>query len=450
MDAAGTTSYTYDSVGRLADRHQRRRPASRPTSPTTPVASQPRSPTAPGNARVVRLRHAAPPHHRRAEDRRAAPRIAKIAYGWDAQRQRDLQDDHRLRRRRRRQHVHLRPGQPADVVGQRRHPDAVRLRQVGQPGPGRHRRCSPTTSATSSRPATAAVLYSYTPRGTLSATVTSVCPHRPRRPTRSARSSTRTTSPTTHQDYTYDALGPAGPRRRARSPALGNDLAADGAATYTRDPSGDLLGEAGGATKRLAWTDLHTDVVGQFTATGTTLAGSTTYDPLGKVLATRRHGRHPGLPVRVHRPVRPAGSTWRRAGTTPATGQFDTRDSAGLDPSPDSVRANRFAYGDANPLTDTDPTGHWGLGSLIKRAASAVVNTSRRSSRTAVTAVTNVVTTATVSWVADRIDDIKQFVRTRCRRPRTSSPTSINVVKQRDPVGGREGQPGRAGLQGRR
>ncbi|WP_186382662.1 hypothetical protein [Amycolatopsis rhizosphaerae] len=35
----------------------------------------------------------------------------------------------------------------------------------------------------------------------------------------------------------------------------------------------------------LAFVDQHTDVVGQFTATGATLTGSTAYDPLGNVLS---------------------------------------------------------------------------------------------------------------------------------------------------------------------
>lgn len=53
------------------------------------------------------------------------------------------------------------------------------------------------------------------------------------------------------------------------------------------------------------------------------------------------------------------------------TGQFDTRDTVSVSPLPDSVRTNRFQYGDANPLTTVDPTGHWGWSSL-KKAASSV------------------------------------------------------------------------------
>ncbi len=64
---------------------------------------------------------------------------------------------------------------------------------------------------------------------------------------------------------------------------LGNTLAHDAAATYIRGPAGDLLavgpGEGGGSL--YAWTDQHMDIVGQFSATGTSLARSATYDPTG-------------------------------------------------------------------------------------------------------------------------------------------------------------------------
>ena len=58
----------------------------------------------------------------------------------------------------------------------------------------------------------------------------------------------------------------------------------------------------------------------------------------------------------------------------PDTGQFDTRDSVDISAVPGSIAANRFQYGDGNPLTVTDPTGHWGLSSLWNGAVS-VYNT---------------------------------------------------------------------------
>ncbi|MFI6164720.1 LamG-like jellyroll fold domain-containing protein [Micromonospora haikouensis] len=171
--------------------------------------------------------------------------------------------------------------------------------------------------------------------------------------------------------YTYDALG------RALKPGfvytgLGNDLASDGTATYTRGPSGELLGTGSGtgAGSRYTWTDQHTDVVAQFTATGTTIAGSTTYDPLGKVTATSGMVGNLGyqsewtesLTGRVNMHARWYNTT---------TGQFDTRDSADVSPVPDSITANRFQYGDGNPLTTIDPTGHFGWSSFKRGIASA-------------------------------------------------------------------------------
>ncbi|HEY0699085.1 MAG TPA: RHS repeat-associated core domain-containing protein, partial [Micromonospora sp.] len=177
--------------------------------------------------------------------------------------------------------------------------------------------------------------------------------------------------------YEYDALG------RSVKPGfhysgLGNDLASDGTTTYTRGPSGELLGTGSGtgAGSRYVWTDLHSDVVAQFSATGTTLAASTTYDPLGKVLTTSgmvgslgyQSEWTDGLSGRVNMHAR-----WYN----PSTGQFDTRDSAEVSPTPDSITANRFQYGDGNPLTTVDPTGHWGWSSFtkaVKSVAKVVTN----------------------------------------------------------------------------
>ncbi|WP_410809440.1 LamG-like jellyroll fold domain-containing protein [Micromonospora sp. 067-2] len=173
--------------------------------------------------------------------------------------------------------------------------------------------------------------------------------------------------------YTYDALGRA-IRPGFKYSGLGNDLAQDVSAIYTRGPGGELLAEGAGsgAGSVYAWTDQHDDVVGQFTATGTTLSGSVTYDPLGSVLNTSGMVGNLGYQ-----------SEWTDSVTgrvnmlarwyNPQTGQFDTRDTMTNNPVPDSVDANRFQYGDANPLTTTDPTGHFGLSSF-KRAFKSTVS----------------------------------------------------------------------------
>ncbi|MBB5112143.1 RHS repeat-associated protein [Micromonospora echinospora] len=168
-------------------------------------------------------------------------------------------------------------------------------------------------------------------------------------------------SPTGTSTYSYDALGRA-IQPGFRYSGLGNDLAQDSGTTYTRGTNGELLatGAGNGANSVYTWTDQHDDVVGQFTATGTALSGSRTYDPLGNVVAGAGLLGNLGYQ-----------SEWTDSATgrvnmlarwyNPATGQFDTRDTAANDPMPDSIAANRFQYGDGNPLTTTDPTGHWGL-----------------------------------------------------------------------------------------
>ncbi|MFJ6166014.1 LamG-like jellyroll fold domain-containing protein [Micromonospora orduensis] len=180
------------------------------------------------------------------------------------------------------------------------------------------------------------------------------------------------------QTYTYDGLGRA-IRPGHSYTGLGNDLAADSGATYVRGPSGEVVGTTGGGNQRMVWTDLHTDVVGQFTPTGAALTGSVTYDPLGKALTTSGLLGQLGyqsewtdaLTSRVNMHAR-----WYNTDT----GQFDTRDTASNSPLPDSINANRYQYGDANPMTVTDPSGHFGLGSLKKsfnRAVSSVTSTVR-------------------------------------------------------------------------
>ncbi len=203
--------------------------------------------------------------------------------------------------------------------------------------------------------------YTYTPRGPL-ATVT-----------------TGSTTVTTTNDafgqtiiqgtqtYSYDALGrvitdatTGSGSRSFTYTGLGNTVAADGTSTYSRDPGGGLVATKTGISGVLAWTDLHTDVVAQFTATGTTLAGSTTYGPLGTVVAssgaTGNLGYQSGWTEQSSGRVNMAARWYN-----PNTGQFDNRDTAGNNPTPDPVAADRYAYANDNPLTVTDPSGHYAI-----------------------------------------------------------------------------------------
>ncbi|WP_308314609.1 LamG-like jellyroll fold domain-containing protein [Streptomyces gilvus] len=211
------------------------------------------------------------------------------------------------------------------------------------------------------------------------------------------------------QSYTLDALGrniadtdtvESTTRTFAYSGA-DNTIATDGDASYTYDPSGGLVGvrQTGASTGALALTDVHDDVVGTFTSGATSLSGSATYDPLGKVTATASLIGHLGFQ-----------SGWTEPGTgdvgtasrwySPATGEFLNKDSVSPSPTPDSVAANPFAYVDDNPLVGTDPSGHcsWWTGSCetqaikhvakkVKHVAKAVYHAAKHVARKVVHAV---------------------------------------------------------------
>lgn len=182
--------------------------------------------------------------------------------------------------------------------------------------------------------------------------------------------------------YAYDGLGrvvtasgdAAGTATMAYS-GLGNTLAADGFATYSRDPGDGLFGVGSAGQNVVAWTDEHDDVVGQFSAAGTVLSGSVTYDPFGAVTATSgmvgylgyQSGWTDPSTARVN-----MGSRWY----DPGMDRFVSRDKVALDPVPDSVAANRYAYVDDNPLGAVDPLGTWpswgGLESVGKALTGAV------------------------------------------------------------------------------
>ncbi|HWH01888.1 MAG TPA: LamG-like jellyroll fold domain-containing protein, partial [Pilimelia sp.] len=159
----------------------------------------------------------------------------------------------------------------------------------------------------------------------------------------------------TVKSYSYDAFG------RLILPnltytGLANDVAGDGTATYVRGPDGGLLATASGGAGKYSWTNLHTDVVGEFGADGV-VSGSAAYDPWGKTLA--RTGMLGKLGYQSQWTDEDTGrvNMWARW-YNPDTGAFDSRDDVTLDPTPLSGRANRFAYVVGDPVMNTDVTGH--------------------------------------------------------------------------------------------
>ncbi|MGW3353761.1 RHS repeat-associated core domain-containing protein [Nonomuraea rubra] len=167
--------------------------------------------------------------------------------------------------------------------------------------------------------------------------------------------------------YTYDVFDRLltrqknGTQQRFAYAGLGNDIAAitDQAglmqSSYGRDPFGDLVSVKDGAAPASgALTDQHQDLIGTFT--GTTLTASTAYTPFGEIAA--QTGTKTSLGYQ-------GGYTDPDTGTVnmharwyqPGTGAFTSRDDWTLPASP-SVQANRYTYGNANPLIYRDLNGH--------------------------------------------------------------------------------------------
>ncbi|GAB3966745.1 polymorphic toxin-type HINT domain-containing protein [Actinoallomurus acanthiterrae] len=198
--------------------------------------------------------------------------------------------------------------------------------------------------------------YNYAPRGT-----------------RTARTGNGTTTTSAYDafdqlttngsaTYGYDALGRLIDRNGVSISysGAGNDVAADGTATYSRTASGTPTGIAEAGKKLAAVNDRHSDLVAAFDpAAPTTLTDSTAYDPFGKPTSTTG-ADHLNLGYQDGW-TDPATGTVNMAARwyDPAAGAFTSRDDYTLDPIPDSINSDRYTYANGDPLDATDPTGHW-------------------------------------------------------------------------------------------
>ncbi|MFY1637737.1 LamG-like jellyroll fold domain-containing protein [Solwaraspora sp. WMMB335] len=235
------------------------------------------------------------------------------------------------------------------------------------------------------------------------------------------------------QTYAYDGLG-----RLARDgfayAGLDNDLAVDDTAAYVRDPDGVLAGvRAGTGAGRLVWTDLHDDVIAQLDDTGATVTGTSTYTPLGEVVTTTGVVGNLGYQSEWTDPATGHVNMHARW-YDPATGQFDTRDSVTVSPVPDPVRANRYQYGDANPLTVTDPTGHFGK--RFRKAFNKVTKTVTKTWNKATSAVKNTWNTVTeginnlVDQAVNGIHDLANRAAEAVQQARDQLAEKVNDLKQ--------------------
>ncbi|WP_180686293.1 DNRLRE domain-containing protein [Streptomyces gossypiisoli] len=160
--------------------------------------------------------------------------------------------------------------------------------------------------------------------------------------------------------YAYDALGrlvSQGSQSLEYADLSNNPVAVAGGLVF-RDPAGDPLSsaDADGTNAAVLLSGLHDDVTGAFDPATGALTGSTGYSPFGEV--TARSGATSALGYQGEYTDPATGQVNMHARWyDPATGGFSARDSWTLNPVP-SINANRYGYGNGNPLVNTDPSGH--------------------------------------------------------------------------------------------
>ncbi|MDO0914309.1 RHS repeat-associated core domain-containing protein [Streptomyces sp. DT2A-34] len=235
----------------------------------------------------------------------------------------------------------------------------------------------------------------------------------------------------------------------------GNEVASDGSAVYSRNVDGSLVGVKSGASSVQVLTDIHDDVVAQFTDTGEALTGSTTYTPFGKAATSAgmlgNLGYQSGWTDPATAKVNMAARWY-----SPQTGQFNSRDTVSNDPLPSSVNANQYAYANQNPMTGVDPTGHWfefikkavkkvtkkvkkvaksawkKTKHTVKRAAKAVRKAVKKVKRAVKKVSRKVYRTVrkTVRYVADSVKKVKRYVKRTYKRVKRVAHKVVHHVKK--------------------
>ncbi|MFE6978426.1 LamG-like jellyroll fold domain-containing protein [Streptomyces sp. NPDC057682] len=235
----------------------------------------------------------------------------------------------------------------------------------------------------------------------------------------------------------------------------GNDVASDGGSSYSRNVDGSLMGIKTAVGSVLALTDIHDDVIGQFTADGEALTGSSTYSPFGKVEQSTGMVGHLGYQSGWTDPET-AKVNMAARWYSPETGQFSSRDTVGMNPIPASVAGNRYAYADQNPMTATDPTGHWpsfvdkaikkvkkkvkktvkSAWKKTKKAVKKVAKKVKKAAKKIKKAVKKVVKKAkrvvrkAVHYVADSVKRVKRYVKRTYKRVKKYVHKVVKTVKK--------------------
>ncbi|MFI1657746.1 LamG-like jellyroll fold domain-containing protein [Streptomyces sp. NPDC020472] len=300
--------------------------------------------------------------------------------------------------------------------------------------------------------------YAYTARGTLSAVT-----DEGGRTTQIKADAFNRVMQEGDRSYTYDGMDRVLQAKDETGSAIHsfqysgteNEVASDGVTSYSRNADGSLVGVKTVVSSVLAYTDMHDDVVAQFTATGEALTGSTTYGPFGKVLQTTGMlgalGYQSGWTDPETAKVNMAARWY-----SPQTGQFNSRDTVEDSAMPDSIGANRYAYANGNPMTGVDPTGHWfeWAKKAVKKVAKKVTKTVKsawkktkatvkkaakvvkRAAKAVKRAVKKVVHRAkravrrAVHYVADSVRKVKRYVKRTYHRVKRAVHKVVKHVKR--------------------
>ena len=236
--------------------------------------------------------------------------------------------------------------------------------------------------------------------------------------------------------YAYDALGRLA-RRDATTfsyAAIASSVVADGTARYASLPNGSPFSVAVGAAGRTLALNPHGDLAWAFDGSGD-LAGARLYNPFGGLVV--EIGDLPGNLGFDGGWTDPAsgttklGARWYDAGA----GAFVSRDSfAGIVSDP--VTLNRYLYGNASPLDVSDPSGHFGLPSFVKKAVSAVKSVAKAvakpvvaAAKTVAKAVATTVTKAVTAVVRPVANAVKQTVAAVASVVRAAAPVVATVAR---------------------
>lgn len=186
--------------------------------------------------------------------------------------------------------------------------------------------------------------------------------------------------------YSYDALGRLATASQGTNnysftyDGLGSDVTSDGSQKFGRGEAGDLVSlQTSGGGGGSVLTNPHGDNVGTLSSSGIT--GNAAYGPSGKPITSSGVLANLGFQGDW---TDPATSSIRTASRwySPGTGQFTSADSQQNNPDP-AVHANPYAYGDADPLDNSDKSGHDACADSDNKIAAAKAAQDRLNAETA-------------------------------------------------------------------